>query len=250
MLSRWLCQVGNYQIKSTAAEPIWKEVAQEALTEWGVVRAGIELVARGENIVFRVDANDGERYALRIHRPGYHTRVELDSEQIWTAALKESGIEVPVAVETAAGRFYAEIPVPGSNEVRHVGLVKWIDGAVLTTLLRDEPERFNLGSTMKQLGGIAARIHNQATGWEPPPGFQRHSLDADGFMGDNPFWGPFWDLPELTPAERDLIPENPQENLLIAHGLRQGLANLQHDPRGFASRQCHGGQRSGDGLRL
>ena len=215
------------EIKSAEAEPVWKEVAREALKEWGVASAGIELVARGENIVFRVDSDDGERYALRIHRPGYHTRVELDSEQIWTVALKESGIDVPVAVKTAAGRFYAEIPVPGMNDIRHVGLVKWIDGAVLTTLLKDDPERFSLRSTMKQLGRIAARIHNQATGWEPPLGFQRHSLDADGFMGDHPFWGPFWDLPELTPAERDLIQRTRKK-------IHSSLMDYGKDPRTYS----------------
>jgi Ser/Thr protein kinase RdoA (MazF antagonist) len=55
------------------------------------------------------------------------------------------------------------------------------------------------------MGAIMAAVHDQATGWTPPSGFQRHALDADGLMGSEPFWGPFWDHPILSPAERDLM---------------------------------------------
>jgi len=41
--------------------------------------------------VFRVDSEDGRAYALRVHRPGYHTLAELESEPHWTAALNEAG---------------------------------------------------------------------------------------------------------------------------------------------------------------
>ena len=45
-------------------------------------------------------------------------------------------------------------------------------------------------------------IHNHATTWPLPEGFTRHALDADGFVGERPFWGRFWESPRLLPAER------------------------------------------------
>ena len=50
-----------------------------------------------------------------------------------------------------------------------------------------------------------AAMHDHATGWTLPAGFQRHALDADGLMGPEPFWGPFWDHTIFSPAERDLL---------------------------------------------
>jgi Ser/Thr protein kinase RdoA (MazF antagonist) len=52
-----------------------------------------------------------------------------------------------------------------------------------------------------------AEMHDQASAWRPPAHFQRHSLDADGFMGEAPFWGRFWDIPGLSPEQRETLVE-------------------------------------------
>ena len=56
-----------------------------------------------------------------------------------------------------------------------------------------------------RMGAIIAAMHNQATDWTPPPGFRRHTLDADGLMGPDPRWGRFWDHAVLSTAERGLL---------------------------------------------
>ena len=75
--------------------------AKLALTEWDLHVNNIRLVSKAENTVFRLDTERGKPYALRIHRPGYHTLPELDSEQQWTAALDRAGIRVPIPQEDA-----------------------------------------------------------------------------------------------------------------------------------------------------
>ena len=52
------------------------------------------------------------------------------------------------------------------------------------------------------LGELIATLHDQASHWLPPPGFTRHALDAEGLMGDAPFWGPFWKARALTDAQQ------------------------------------------------
>ena len=47
-----------------------------------------------------------------------------------------------------------------------------------------------------------AAMHNQASAWQPPAGFKRHALDADGLMGEAPFWGPFWEHRSSRRGER------------------------------------------------
>ena len=180
-------------------------IAERGLDEWDIRTVQLELISISENTVFRVDTDTSETYALRIHRPDYHTLAELNSEQQWTAALKQAGIGVPLPRLTCDGRGYATVPVPGSTEPRHVGIVEWFEGETLASIMAQSPDMQTLARHFSQLGRIAARIHNQAVGWQIPENFQRHAFDADGFMGDAPFWGPFWVLPELKAAEREHV---------------------------------------------
>ena len=182
-----------------------RAIAERALDEWDIPAVQLELISISENTVFRVDTDADETYVLRIHRPGYHTLAELNSEQQWTAALKRAGIGVPLPRLTRDGRGYATVSVPGLMETRHVGIVEWFEGVTLSSIMAQAPDMETLALHFNQLGRIAARIHNQAVDWQIPEGFQRHAFDADGFMGNTPFWGPFWVLPELKAAEREHI---------------------------------------------
>ena len=182
-----------------------RAIAKRALDEWDIPAVQLELISISENTVFRVDTDADETYVLRIHRPGYHTLTELNSEQQWTAALKRAGIGVPLPRLTRDGRGYATVSVPGLMETRHVGIVEWFEGVTLSSIMDQAPDMQTLALHFNQLGRIAARIHNQAVGWQIPESFQRHAFDADGFMGETPFWGPFWVLPELKAAEREHI---------------------------------------------
>ena len=207
-----------------------RAIAERALDEWDIPAAQLELISISENTVFRVDTDSGKPYVLRIHRPGYHTLTELNSEQQWTAALKGAGIGVPLPRLTCDGRGYATIPVPGSTETRHVGIVEWFEGVTLSSIMAQAPDMPTLALHFDQLGRIAARIHNQAVSWQVPEDFQRHAFDADGFMGDAPFWGPFWVLPELKAAERDHILNARRviHRALWDYGKGEGIYSLIH----------------------
>ena len=178
-------------------------MAQQALNAWGLPSARRELVSAVENITFRVDPDDGPPLVLRLHRPWYHNLEELISERQWTRALSESGISAPVAVPAPDGRDYVLVEDSVSGEARYAGVAQWVEGEILDHVIaggsdgtRDSAHHF------RRLGQLAARIHDQASSWQPPAEFTRHSLDADGFMGPSPFWGPFWASPDLTAGER------------------------------------------------
>ena len=177
-----------------------RELAVRALAEWDLDGARIDPIGISENASFRVDG-PGKRYVLRIHRPGYHTLAELESEQVWTAALSEAGLDVPVPVRTRDNRGYATLPLDGGE--RHVGLLEWVDGELMGRIMDREPSTF--AEHFHAIGRIAAAIHNQSSAWTVPNGFQRHRFDVEGFIGDGAFWGPFWDIPQLTDAQRDVL---------------------------------------------
>ena len=75
-------------------DEVIRAVAERALPAWGLEGAKLELISRSENVVFRVETENDRAWALRVHRPGYHTLAELESEPIWTAALNAAGVSM------------------------------------------------------------------------------------------------------------------------------------------------------------
>ena len=188
-----------------------RELAVRALAEWDLGGAHVEPIGISENASFRVDG-PGKRYVLRIHRPGYHTLAELESEQVWTAALREAGLDVPVPVRTRDDCGYATLPFDGGE--RHIGLLDWVDGELMGRIMDREPSSFP--EHFRAIGRIAAAIHNQSAAWPVPNGFKRHRFDVEGFVGEGAFWGPFWDIPQLNAEQRHVLGK---ARLTIADGL-------------------------------
>lgn len=180
-------------------------LAERALSEWLLEGARLEPISIWENVVFRVN-KDGQTYVLRIHRSWYHTLEELNSELVWTAALREYGLNVPEPLLTKDGQGYITKCLPGSDETRNIGVLKWVEGNILGDVIKPDSKDLNkVCDYFEQLGSIAAVIHNQSAVWNVPAGFTRHAFDVEGLVGDTPFWGPFWALPQLLPQQRDLL---------------------------------------------
>ena len=165
-----------FKINETDKRALYK-MARDALERWEIQAEDIKLIRRGENIVFKVNTGK-DNIALRIHRPGYHTLDELNAEHTWTAALQQSGLDVPTAIQSPQGDYYLEIEDAISQRQCYSGIVEWIDGEILGDILSQESGKFSLIEGMRRLGNIAATIHNQAANWQIPASFTRQSLDA------------------------------------------------------------------------
>jgi len=200
-------------------------------------------------------ATDGEEFALRIHRDSYHDLAELESEHEWTAALAAAGLFVPQGILTRNDRSYATIAFPNSNQTRHVGLVKWIQGTTLASDLGNTPGASEVSFVYEGLGRVIADFHLATSRWTPSPGFSRHAWDAEGLVGENPFWGRFWDIDAASNDHRvklstlraqllDILSEMPQDenvygmihaDLNANNVLRNGekLSVIDFDDAGF-----------------
>jgi Ser/Thr protein kinase RdoA (MazF antagonist) len=220
--------------------------ALTALDAFPIEPDALELVSLSENVTYRVvDRRDGVAYALRLHRPWYHTIDELISERVWIRALVDAGIAVQAPMRTRDGQEYASVTVPGTGERRFAGLARWTTGRVLAEMLRETVDTRIAERHFEQLGALTASIHDQAATWQPPAGFTRHRLDADGFMGSTPHWGPFWDHQSLSAAERRLM-------LDTRARLHEALARLEQQPSVYSviHADMHPGNVLVDGDRL
>ena len=208
---------------------LWS-IAERALPFWDLKPDAMELVSRSENTVFGLDMPDQQRYALRIHRPGYHTLPELESELLWTQALNDAAIRVPVGVRTLHGPGYATIPTPDGKSSRAVGLVNWLEGELLSSVIQDETDEKRIVAHFHQIGRVLAAMNNQASAWAPPSAFTRHAFDVPGYVGEDPFWGRFWDIPPLTSAQRDIlsIARKQIRQILTTYGKDRGTYSMIH----------------------
>ena len=216
----------------------------------------VELVWESENITFRItDADTGARYVLRLHRHDYHTINALNSERAWTQALGQSGLEVPVAVLTHTGQHFHRLDMP-DEPARFAGMTLWMEGTPMVGLVDANPGDPAHIARFKQIGTLAARLHNQSAAWPVPAGFERPPLGLDGLLGEAPVWGRFWEHADLTAEQsrqilslrdrlRDLLKSYGQtrdnfglihadlhtENVLITES---GVAPIDFDDSGFS----------------
>ena len=231
--------------EGVAADP-FRPAALAALKAFPIQPDALERVSLSENVTYRVvDRRDGLAYALRLHRPWYHTLDELISERDWIRALDGAGIAVQAPVRTRDGREYAAVKIPATGERRFAGLARWTTGRVLAEVLRETADPGLAARRFEQLGALTASLHDQAAAWQPPAKFTRHALDADGLMGSAPHWGPFWDHRGLSDAERRLM-------LAMRTRLQAALARLDRQPAVYSviHADMHPGNVLVDGERL
>jgi Ser/Thr protein kinase RdoA (MazF antagonist) len=175
------------------ASPI-AHLARSACDRWGLDGAAIALLHHRENAVFRIDAASGERFVLRVHRPGYQTRASVRSELTWTDALRDSGVESPAALPARDGERVQEVTHAAMPEPRLCVLFRWVEGSPLAGAVT--------AAAFETLGAVNARLHRQAETWSIPSGFERQRWDLEGMLGERALWGRFGDLGALAGEAR------------------------------------------------
>lgn len=183
------------------------KLAYQSLPAWGL-EGQLRLIKQRENAVYELVTNQGQRYALRIHRANYHTNAALDSERSWIKALGEFGLGVPNVIPTKSGQSITIEDSDEIDEARQIDLLAWVNGQQIGSVedgLGEDAQAVQ--QIYLTIGATAARVHNQATSWELPEHFERHSWDVEGLVGQDPLWGQFWKLGALSDTQRSLILE-------------------------------------------
>jgi Ser/Thr protein kinase RdoA (MazF antagonist) len=204
--------------------------ARAALTEFDISPADVELILESENMTFRAVARTGDAYTLRLHRPGYHDLSELTSERQWLRALAAAGVSTPAGVSAPDGREFVPVQVGRSGVVRYASVSRWVDGEIVSAVLRERNDPALELHYFAQLGALMAAMHNQACGWEPPAHFNRRRLDVEGLLGAQPYWGRFWEYHALTPHEEQTMLRARDDiiEVLLAYGCQRSTFSLIH----------------------
>lgn len=154
--------------------------------------ATLRLINLSENATYRVDdPATGQKWALRVHREGYHSRRAISSELLWQRALKADEAAItPSPIRGLDGEWIQTVAIASLPTPRNVVLFEWETGA-------EPPQTDTAGFEL--LGETAARMHAHVRGWQRPNWFERHTWDFDTSLGDRPHWGRWRDGMGMTP---------------------------------------------------
>jgi len=174
-----------------------RALVDQAAARWRLDPARITLAAQRENAVWKAETDTGV-FALRLHRVGYRTQAELESELDWMAMLARGDMAVPHPVLSITGKLVENV------EGVAVDLLTWLPGRTVGShgALKGVSDR---PGHMRRLGALLAQLHDLSDAWTPPPGFTRPRWDRAGLIGPTPLWGPFWQNPQLTADQAALL---------------------------------------------
>jgi Ser/Thr protein kinase RdoA (MazF antagonist) len=173
------------QLGHAAQLACFAEIARQSLPLYKLAPATkLELINLSENATFRVDCANGARFALRIHRDGYHSREAIASELAWAIDLRKKDVAItPVPIEGRNGDLIQHVAHASMPRGRHVVLFKWEEGA--EPLITGD-----LSKPFAILGETAARMHIHSRQWNRPQWFTRHVWSFETALGERaPHWG-------------------------------------------------------------
>jgi Ser/Thr protein kinase RdoA (MazF antagonist) len=145
----------------------------------------ISLLNLSENATYKLeDVKTEKRWALRIHRDGYHSRSAVASELAWAIDLRQSGVvKTPVPLKGRNGELIQSVAHKRMARPRNVVLFEWEKG-VEPGIGEDLTEPFEI------LGEVTARMHRHVQTWQRPQGFERLTWDFETSLGEqSPHWG-------------------------------------------------------------
>lgn len=176
-------------------------LAAKAMLAWGVDAPQLRLISHRENAVFETALPDGQRVAMRLHRPGYNSDTAIHSELWWSFQLADARFSAPTPIKTMNGSLVEDL---GGGQIATV--ISWVDGqqigssgAPLAGTLLDQIDLY------MRVGEMLAKLHDITDTLVLPADFNRPRWDSDGFLSDNPHWGRFWENPSLNNAQVELL---------------------------------------------
>ena len=172
-----------------------QRVAENAVSHYALPEGvAVSMINLSENATYRVQVPDGRKWALRIHREGYHSKTAIASELAWLMDLRDTGIVVtPSPVKGRNGEIIQEV------SSRHVVLSDWETGSE-PGIGQDLTKPFEI------LGEVTARMHGHARTWKRPPYFERFTWNFETSLGgEKPHWGRWRDGMGVDAAKAKLF---------------------------------------------
>jgi Ser/Thr protein kinase RdoA (MazF antagonist) len=148
-----------------------RRVVEAALGAYDVRPVRVRRLPRGWNATFGVRADDGARYALRVHRPDGPDEAMVRSELTWLEALgSDTDLVVHRPRRTRDGDLLSVVSGSVEDDARVCDLLHWVDGRFVDARLTP--------SHLRAMGALMARLQEHGRSFARPEGFVRPDVVA------------------------------------------------------------------------
>lgn len=219
-----------------------RDSIQSILHQWAMpAKSVVSLLNVSENATFIVKppVDSGcDPIILRVHRPNYHSKQEIESELLWVESLRQQDlVHTAKPLQLKTGGKVASLP--NSSEERFVVGFEFLSGS--------EPSpKSDLRNDFFTLGAITAKLHEHSKNWPIPIGFKRKVWDFDSMLGKTQLWGDFRKAIGLEDEGRKILDETALllEKQLTAYGKDKSNFSLVHADLRLANLLIDGTQLS------
>jgi len=183
----------------------------------------IELLTTSENATFvSHDPLTDHKRIIRVHRPDYHDRQEIESELAWIHDLRASGcVNTPSPITTVTGSPVIKMAIDGRDF--HAVAFEHVSGS--------EP---GVGEALpdwfEKLGAVTASLHEHSRTWQRPDWFARKRWHLDTMIAPDGLWGDWRQAPGIT-AKDEAVIHQAIERIHLAidvYGHQEGRYGLVH----------------------
>ncbi|MGG2110754.1 phosphotransferase [Lysinibacillus pakistanensis] len=179
------------------------QAAHDALKEFSCLAgASCKMIDYSENSTYLVEDGQGKKYILRISRPNYHKKEEIEAEIAWLNSLHEqSPIDVSLPIRADDGDY---VHAHKLNDIIYYStLFTFLEGNA-----PDENNEEDLIQQFETLGTITAMFHKHTIEQhEYYKDFKRMTWDYDTIVGNSPKWARWQDGLGMTPSRLALYEE-------------------------------------------
>lgn len=156
-----------------------RQLALKVLENYDLEVKDFQLLAAGINTIYRIDTQDGEKFAMRIYSPEETVLEDNQAEIFWLKALNhDTNLHVPEPISQRNGGYITiqdHQHIPGE---RRCVVFKWVPGRSLEHYL--SPKNYY------KLGEVMARLHDHAQSLNVPPYIQPKRWDKVFYYPDEP----------------------------------------------------------------
>ena len=138
-----------------------QDMACAALRAYDLPGAQLTPLCIFNNAVFQVDVGHGQRYVLRLHRPGYRSISHTRSELRYLQSLRwDTGLAVPEPIYTRQGELVTVVSGDGADTSLHCDVLTWLDGTACGRATELGPVRY---TSLARCWGVCTSTRNTSS---------------------------------------------------------------------------------------
>lgn len=183
---------------------VYNKVAKLALKKYQFINyVDINILDYSENATYLVTEkkNSHEKYILRVCRPNYRIKEEIEGEIQWlNYLLKNTTINIIEPILGSNGEYVQTVTLKNGQQIHSI-LFNFISGE-----MPDIHNENHCVSLFKKIGMLSAELHLYSIdNWEKFNRIKRPLWDFDRIIGENPIWGRWQDGLGMTVERLDLF---------------------------------------------